>query len=292
MYATDFEYDGKRLSEYGMTICSFNGSQDLETVSSGADISFGQLSSGTSDNFKLYSSIYESPYNLSFQICKNPCVLENDDMYINPEKISAIQKWLCRKNYHKFKVDQDEYRNYYWNSVFNSKQLMQNGRIIGLELTMYADSPYAYLDDIILEFDCDADVPFTIFSKSDEEGWIYPYVDIICLGSNITNSDGIIISQDPDSSIEDMQIYSLEISNSMDYKTTKINGCKKNETISIDGRNLMISSSDPTHTSLANDFNYCFPRLFRTFENSKNIFKANMNCIIKFRYSPIKKIGL
>lgn len=97
MYCTDFEYDGKRLSEYGMMICSFNGSEDLEAVSSGADISFQQLRSGTSDNFNLYSSVYESPYTITFQICKNPC-LSNEHMDIHPEEISAIQKWLCRKN--------------------------------------------------------------------------------------------------------------------------------------------------------------------------------------------------
>lgn len=279
MYCTDFEYDGKRLSEYGMMICSFNGSEDLETVSSGADISFQQLRSGTSDNFNLYSSVYESPYTTTFQICRNPC-LSNDYMYIHPEEISAIQKWLCRKKYHKFKIDQDAYRNYFWNSVFISKQLMQNGEIIGLELTMYTDAPYAYLDDVLLEFECEPDVPFTIFSKSDEEGWIYPHVEILCL-------EDCMGTEDPK-----LQTCSLEISNSMDHKITKINGCKENETIIIDGKNLIISSSDPTHESLANDFNYHFPRIFNTFENNKNVFKLNLHCNIKFRYAPIKKIGL
>jgi hypothetical protein len=285
MYCTDFEYDGRRLSEYGMMVCSFNGTQELETASSGADITFQQLRSGTSDKFNLYSSIYESPYTTIFQICRNPCIA-NEEMIFLPEEISAIQKWLCRKKYHKFKIDQDGYRNLYWNSVFSSKQIMQNGEIIGLELTMYADSPYAYLDDVSLEFECEPDVPFTIFSQSDEEGWIYPYIEILCLGNSIEkeNNPGIKDSQ--------MQAYSLEISNSMDYKNTKIKGCKINETIFIDGKNLIISSSDSTHESLANDFNYCFPRIFNTFGNNKNNFKINMHCIIKFRYAPIKKIGL
>lgn len=285
MYCTDFEYDGKRLSEYGMMICSFNGSEDLETVSSGADISFQQLRSGTSDNFNLYSSVYESPYTITFQICRNPC-LSNEHMDIHPEEISAIQKWLCRKKYHKFKIDQDAYRNYYWNSVFSSKQIMQNGKIVGLELAMYADSPYAYFEDIVLEFECEPDIAFTIFSESDEEGWVYPYIEIICLG-NDENNENLHSDQ-----IYSMQTNSLEISNSMDHKITRIDNCRENETIIIDGKNLIISSSDSAHTSLANDFNYYFPRIFNTFENSKNIFKTNMHCILKFRYSPIKKIGL
>lgn len=289
MYCKDFEYDGKRLSEYGMMICSFNGSQDLETVSSGADITFQQLHSGTSENFNLYSSVYETPYTITFQICKNPC-LNDECISINPEEISAIQRWLCRKKYHKFKIDQDAYRNYYWNSVFNSKQIMHNGEIIGLELTMYADSPYAYYDEILLEFECEPDVPFIVFSESDEEGWIYPYTEIICLGRN--ENDLTETKPDTEEPIYSVETYTLEISNSMDNKTTKISNCKKNESIFIDGRNLFISSSEPTHTSLANDFNYYFPRIFNTFKDNKNIFKTNMRCVIKFRYSPIKKIGL
>ena len=43
MYATDFEYDGLTLSDFGMMIGSFS-SPGTETVSSGADINFHTVS--------------------------------------------------------------------------------------------------------------------------------------------------------------------------------------------------------------------------------------------------------
>ena len=43
MYAIDFEYDGLKLSEFNMIICDFNASNSVDTVSSGADITFNQI---------------------------------------------------------------------------------------------------------------------------------------------------------------------------------------------------------------------------------------------------------
>ena len=67
MYAIDFEYDGKRLSDFGMMLCSFD-SPGLETVSSGADITFNTTKSVGSDKVKMYDSKYEEIYTTPFQI--------------------------------------------------------------------------------------------------------------------------------------------------------------------------------------------------------------------------------
>lgn len=281
----DFEYDKERLSDYGMTLCKFNGNGNIETMPSGADISFNQIKPSGSDKFRLYSSIYESAYTATFQICKNPCdKITDETMYLTPDEVSAIQRWLCRKNsYRIFKIDQIGYENIFWKSTFSSKQVMVDGHIIGLELTMFTDCPYAYEEIRPIEFNCKANEPFTVYDMSDEEGYIYPSVEIQFLGK------GIADLSDPS---RDIGLFTFELSNSLDKKTTKIKNCSINETIKIDGESLIISSSGTPHPSLANDFNYFFPKIINSYSNRKNDFTANADCKVIFWYSPIRKIGL
>lgn len=271
MYTIDFEYDKRRLSEYNMIICSFNGNSGIEPVSSGADITFNQGKSSGSNKFNLYSSTYENAYTATFQICKDPCKFDDDDkFYFSVNEVSAIQKWLCRNSYHKFKIDQDDYRNIYWNAVFSSKQILLNGRIVGLELTMYTDATYAYRDEICHVFHCTGEnKSFDILDFNWKEGYIYPNIEITVLqpGNFILSFNG---------------------------KESEIKNCQvkdKNEIITIDGDNQIISSSNAEH-NIAKDFNFIFPRLENTYENNKNTFSVNLDCKIIIKYSPIVLIGL
>lgn len=271
MYATNIEYDGEKLSDYRMIICQFDGSSGSEIVSSGADITFNQIKPSGSNKFNLYSSTYESVYTTTFQICKNPCGINTqDDMFLSVEEVSALQRWLCRKNqYNKFKIDQDGYEHIYWNATFSSKQIEVNGRIIGLELTLYTDAPYAYMDEITIEKDCSNDLKFDIYDVSDEEGYIYP--DVI-----------ITLLEDGD----------FTLSNSLSNKTTFISNCSKGEIITIEGDSQIISSSLSAHKSLSKDFNYFFPKIINTYTETKNTFTCNLKCMITITYSPIRKVGL
>ena len=272
MYTVDFEYADERLSDHGMMICSFNRPSGTEAVSSGADLTFSQIKASGGSRFHLYSYTYENAYTTTFQICKRPCRPNADQsFYLSPNEVSAIQRWLCRKEYHRFKINQDKYRNLYWNAVFQSKQLLLNGGIAGLELTLFTDAPYAYRDPVALTFNTAAE-PIIIYDTSDETGSIYPSVKIECL------SDGV----------GDEKLFTL--SNAFDGKKTVISNCSKGEIITINGSSLTISSSMP-HPTLANDFNYVFPKITNTYHNNKNHFTANIDCKITFTYSPIYKIG-
>lgn len=270
MYCTDFEYDRKRLSEYNMIICSFQGASGVESVSSGADITFNQGKASGFSRFYLYSSGYDSAYITTFQICKDPCKFHDNNLFLSTREVSAIQKWLCRNSYHKFKIDQDDYRDIYWNAVFSSKQILLNGRIVGLELTMCTDAPYAYRDEICHEFDCMEDKSFTIFNLSDKEGYIYPDLELTVLqpGEN-------------------------EFILSFDGRESRINHCHENEVITINGGSHIISSSlSETEHDIAKDFNFIFPKIKNTYEDHTNSFSVNLDCTIKLKYSPIILIGL
>ena len=274
MYTIDFEYDGKRLSDFGMMICTFDSS-GLETVSSGADITFNTIKSVGSNKVKMYGSKYEEMYTNPFQICKNPCS-NNDNMYFETNEESALQRWLCRKDgYHQFKPIQEDLKDVYWNASFSSKQINLGGKIIGLELTMYTDSPYAYLSIGDINYSVNPNDSFSIFDSSDEVGFIYPIVEITC------NGDGKIVLQ-----------------NNMDKKKLILTNVTQGEIITLDGENK-IPVSSANRPDFPNCFNYHYPRIFNKIENGidvrENIFTLSSDsvpCDITFKYSPIVKIGL
>lgn len=272
----DFEFAGEMASDHGLVVGSFQSS-DIEIVPSGAELTFTQLKPARKDTFQLYSADYQEPYTATFQVMKHPCNCHNThDLYFTPEEYSSIQRWLCRKSsYHKFKINDDGFLNIYWMVVFHTKQILSEGRIVGLELTLYADAPYAYSEPVCLEFDCTKDVPFHVYDTSDEEGAIHPSMEIHFTDASIDSSG-----------------FTFTLSNSMDAKIMKIHGCSKNEIIKIDGKNLMIHSSNTAHISLAKDFNYFFPKIINQYKNNDNIFTANVNCTIRFLYAPIRKAGL
>lgn len=272
MYCTNFEYAGEKLSDYEMIICNFNGSNGINTLSSGADITFHQIKPSGSHKFNLYSSIYEEAYTAAFQICKNPYRINSqEDMYLTPDLVSALQRWLCRSEYHPFKIAQETYEHIHWNAVFASKQINLNGQIVGLELTLHTDAPFAYMDEVSVDFTCSADTSFDLYDISDEEGFLYPDVEITILSDK---NNGTFI-----------------LKNALDKKSMKIGGCSAGEIITINGQNQMIATSLSSH-NLAKDFNYYFPRIINTYENNLNTFTPNSDCKIKISYFPIRKVGL
>ena len=268
MFGTDFEYDGKRLSDFGLMVLSFNGVNE-DTSSSGTDITYGQVRTAGGDTFNLYSSTYESAYSLTFQIGKNPCkLLSQEEMYFSPIEASAIQAWLCQDIYCKFKILQDGYEKIYWNATFSSKQVLVNGRIVGLELTLFTDAPYAYMDEIEIRKEVKKDKPFVVYSLSDEIGNIRPYLEVTLKESG----------------------EKFVLSNSLDSLTTEVGNVSVDEVITFYGRTQNITSS--LEREVADDFNYHYPIIGNTKDTRLNEFIASLDCEITIKYSPIIKVGL
>jgi hypothetical protein len=291
MYAKDFEYDGQLLSDYGLILCNFDSNKGLETVSSGADISFNQFSPSGGNHFLIGSSTYDSAYTATFQICRNPCLVSSqDEMVISTEEISAIQRWLCRKKYYKFKIIQEDYEDLYWNVVFSTKQIELQGEVIGFELTLLTDADYGYLEDVSVEYNCLADTPFYFYDISDEEGYINPNLEITFLEDGKDEFDNDVLIK---SKVFKLQHCEEDL---LDNRITEIKKCSSGEKIIIDGKNQIISTSFSEH-KLSDNFNYMFPRLYSIYNGlldngTKNMFITNIDCKIKLSYSPIRKIGL
>lgn len=281
MYAEDFEYADEKLSDYGMMICQFDDA-GLETLSSGSDITFNQIPINRGRSFSLGSAAYDTAVTATFQICKDPYLTDREKALIfSAAEISSLQRWLCRNHqYHRFKIDQEGFEHIYWNGTFSAKQIELNGQVIGMELTLYTDAPYAYMDEICIEIteqdlkrDSEGNYLFDLYDVSDEEGYRYPDMEITILNAADTGAGCKFVltnSLDPD-------------------RPLIIKHCSGNEVIKINGGSHTISSS--ANRSLANDFNYCFPRIINSYTENKNTFTASLNCKIKLSYSPIRKVG-
>lgn len=261
---TDAKYANEMFSDYGLLICSFNSSNGVQTVSSGSVLTFNKKKSVGNDESNLFGVSYGDDYSTEpFQACKV-------DKYLNPLEISAeeysqIVRWLTRKGFHEFKINSDGYENIRWFGSFTIQPIKINEITYGIECTLTTNSPYAYSDENNILV---AGKTFTVFSTSDEEGEIYPDVEITCLESG-----------------------TLRIENSLDNETFIILNCSQNEVITINHQNKIPISSLDTH-NITNDFNYNYLKLVNKYNDRVNTYTSSLNIKMILKYSPVRKVGI
>lgn len=261
----DFEYDGISLRNMGYIVCNF-GSKGLETISNGSQITFNKVSTFNGSKHKLVSTEYEDCLTATFQICKHPCEA-NGVEEITIEESRIIMRWLNRKDFHKFRLFNEGYINIYFEASFNVSKIELDGKIYGFELEMITNRPYAIHEPIMNTIkNTQENGTKTIYSKSDEEGYIYPDMEITI------NSDG-----------------DLKIHNGLENRTMYIANCKAGEVIKI--KYPMIESSLSSH-KIQNDFNWQFFRIANSYRNKANELTISLPCTIKMVYSPIVKVGI
>lgn len=267
MVAFDFEYDGLVLSDMGYTICSFDGSDGLQTVSNGSQITFDTIPTLGGRKHELIDAKYENCLESTFQICKNPC--GSNDWEISMDELRYLMRWLNRKTFHKFKWIHDDYFDLYLEASFNINKISVGGRICGLELTMTTNRPFSLRSPRTITIkNSKANGIQSIFDVSDEEGFIYPYTEI-----SLQSSGTLIIHNSLDT----------------DDKIMSIKNCSNGETLTFDYP--YVYSSIPGH-KIENDFNWKFLQIGNTFHNKRNDLTISLPCTINISYSPVIKSGV
>lgn len=268
MTAQNFVYDNIPLSNFGLAICTFNNSS-MDTVSLGSQISFelGTVPGREKRNF-IHRN-YQETITATFQAAKvNPASSVAQE--ITSAELSYLMRWLNRKDgFHKFKLLQEGYENLYTYAGFNVSKIEVAQRVVGLELTMYTLYPYLLEEQSELTYEIPmAGAHLSVVDTSDEIGHIYPNVTIEC------RSEG-----------------DFSFSNFRENRTTTICNCKKDERITIDGENLIVRTSDPSH-EIQDDFNYIYPRIANSFGNRENQIEiGGIDCRVTLQWSPIRKVG-
>lgn len=263
MKAYDFEYDGVVLSSLGFMICKFDAN-GLETVSNGSQITFNTVSSYGGAKRELTSTTYEETLETTFQICKKPC--DNEDTTITIEDVRRIARWLNRKTFKKFRLLTDDMATIYFEASFNISRVEMDGEIVGLELEMFTNSPFALMEKKVAIRNGSNNGKFIIRDLSDVEGFIYPKMTIR------VNANG-----------------NLVIKNAIEDRTMVINNCKSGEVITIE--HPIITSSLSSH-KIQNDFNWSFFRIANDFKQNVNEVTVSIPCDIDIVYPSYVKITI
>lgn len=245
MNGIDFIFDGELLSDYGMMICNFNGS---EHTWSGGDITFTTVKPPNSDKQNFYAASYDTPLSCTFSICKNTCHAKTkEDMLFNMEDYGNLMRWLVREDgYHWMQFDTPEYEDVYFNVYFDVKPYMIHGNVIGFDITMTTDSPYGYSKLYSKTFDVTTD-KYTFLNYSDEIGTIYPKCTIIPKSTGILDFKSGIAG---------------------DETETTITTVRANDTIILDGeQDLCIGNFD------IRNFNHNFPILKNSYSDRNTYFQ-------------------
>lgn len=140
MKAHDFSFDGKTLSSMGFILCKFDSS-GVETVD-GVQITFNTIPTLNGQKHELISTQYEDCLELTIQICKHSCT--SDVQEITATDYRNISRWLLRKNFLKFKILDEDHVDLYYEVAFTGINKIEiGGRLIGLELTLITNTPFA-----------------------------------------------------------------------------------------------------------------------------------------------------
>ena len=264
MKAYDFQYGEHCLHDFNMMICKFDG-KGLNTVSNGSKIKFNTASSSGGSKHNLLSTEYEDCLETTIQICKNYC--NSDVTEITSAEFRELTQWLNRKKFLKFKILSEDYIDLYFEASFNVSRIEIDGKLIGLELEVVTNRPFALKEPVTLVVrNIALNDKHVINDVSHEEGYIYPYTKIE-------------IAQDGD----------LKIHNAIENRDTYIANCIAGEVITMDYP--VIQSSVSSH-NIQNDFNWNFFRVANTYGNSRNNLTVSIPCTITIKYSPIVKVGL
>lgn len=254
---TEFSYADELSSEYGLYLCNFG--TDSNAIG-GSQLEASQTKIVGTNEFLIINNDYSSPEAYTFQVGK---MVNCDFVPITVEEYSKINRWLNRKQSHKFK--KYSYDNIYWLGRFNISPITIGDDIYGLELTFIYDYPYGFLDDVSKTFSGNE---MTILSQSDEVGFERPYASIRLL------SDGDLI-----------------IRNSMDTEIFELKNCSKGEIITLDCKHSIIESSDKNH-HIYDDFNWNFLKVVNTYDCIENVYTSSLDIELTITYAPVRKSAL
>lgn len=266
----DFIFDGERLSEKGYMMC-YDGVDDEElSVSS---MVYDTIKASLSDVVHKVSHTYDENYTRTFAIMKSPCI--DQEYFLTEDDISLMSKWLVRKQYKVFRyIDENEDEEEediprpVWYKVQNTLSKINYGdNVIGLTVTVNANAPYGFADETTTTWSDDSK---TIAVVTDEEGYIYPDMEITCnAAGNLT------ITNDRESG-----------------RITRINNVVADEVITITGGDIQQITSSVSGHDLSVDFNYVFPRLCSRYNSYDNTITTNLSSDKELSYCGIRKVGL
>lgn len=216
-----------------------------------------------------YGSNHHGKLEFSITFMKNICNLNGDKSFNNHE-IRSILRELTGKQYYRnfyfldYELHTDE-KVHYRVKIIQTERKRINGKIIALKFTFQCDSFWAYTDEQIFKFKVKSGQTISFYNSSDElNDYLCPKIEIYSF-SNINK---------------------LSVINKSDHnRETIIQNIESNETIFLDSKNEIISSSNVDRL-IVNDFNLKWLK----FIPGKNDLMFSNECEVVIRYQLLRKV--
>ncbi len=266
MIATDFIYDGQRLTDLGYMICQFDEGSSFATSSAGSQLTFTKVAQGCGRSHLLAGAHYDECFETDISICKA------DGSTCSALEYAALLRWLNRPSFHELTICMEDgeaydYDNIHFKGTFNVDKVEFRGRIIGFTLHFTSDGPFGYGEPVTKTFSVTTSTPYSFSDTSDEVGYIYPdSLTITCLGSG-----------------------TLSLTNSIEGRTTTVKNVVTNEVLTFDNTVATVTSSVFGH-NVMNDFNYTFFRVANLYATRVNMISSTINCSVVLTYTPRRKV--
>lgn len=270
MYATDFKFDGKLLSSFGLTCVSWDGDPNASTTVSNIEFTTGRAMGRSTWNH--YASQFSEPLSTTIQV-GIPDTATSSLKELTPARLSPIMRWLNRRDgYKEFQlVSQTGYDDLYFYVQINIEPLKCRGKVYALELTVNTNRPFAIRK-------CSQD--FTIASANGTQ-------KITDISDDV--GDTPILMKITSNGAGTMTITNTRVGTS---EKTEIQNVVRDEVITLDGVNLIITdSADRTDTPISKRFNYRFPKLVNTYSNTANTLKFSLPCTVHMEWNSPVKVG-
>lgn len=256
MYATDFVFDDRQLSSYGLMIGKIGG--DSISAATGG-LSVKTIRVPQKDAFEIYGCIYEGSIVWNFDIFKNDRG-DPKQNFISPAEDARIRRWLIRKDgYHWIHFLQRDFEDIFYKVSINLNPVYVSGMLAGYETTVTSSCEYGFSQEYTYDFSLDENTCYEIVNLSDEHGYVYPAFTITA------RSSGDLIFQNL--SEQDANRY------------TQIYDMQANQKVTIDSENEIIDGCD--------QWNWRFPRMIQdAYGDKQNRFASNLPCDVtmKLRY--------
>lgn len=269
MTPVDFEYDGKRMSTFGLVFGNID-SNPTDEKSLFSSVKVNSFKQNNTNKNRLTNISYDDTLEIEFTMIKNPC--DQSSYYLTDEEIRKIELWLTKDQYKEFIPLYDDVSFLDMCLYAITTQIKANrvgSNIIGLTVTMATNAPYGFSNVIKQKHQINPSIEsFIINPISDGTELIYPSQFAITV----------------------QKAGKFQLSNSVDPNNDIIiDNCFNGEVITLDCENKLITSSrQDDHTTLYKDFNYNFPRLV---PNTNNKFTSRSYCYVYVEYQAIRKGG-
>lgn len=144
LFGTDIEYNGQRASDLGLFLGNI-GNEGFSATNIGREKEIETHTYGRSPTHRIVNNKYSGVWEDEFQLFPD-CDHINET--ISEAQYRAIESWLNVKTYAPLYIYRDYVRSpYYFNVVVSNIQPISDGsRIIGVSVSIQADSPFWWED--------------------------------------------------------------------------------------------------------------------------------------------------